>query len=39
VRKALSEIVRRHDALRTVFPSTRGEPRQVVVPFESLPLL
>jgi len=29
---ALEEIVRRHDALRTVFAATRGEPVQAVLP-------
>ncbi len=32
LRKSLSELVRRHEALRTVFPEVEGEPRQKVVP-------
>ncbi|HKH46547.1 MAG TPA: amino acid adenylation domain-containing protein [Thermoanaerobaculia bacterium] len=38
---ALEEIVRRHDALRTVFAATRGEPVQAVLPphSRSLPLV
>ncbi|HEU0076131.1 MAG TPA: condensation domain-containing protein, partial [Longimicrobiaceae bacterium] len=35
---ALSELVRRHEALRTVFRSTAGEPVQVVLPAAPLPL-
>jgi len=37
--KALEEIVRRHESLRTVFPEQDGRPSQQVVPFEphSLP--
>jgi amino acid adenylation domain-containing protein len=31
--RSLGEIVRRHDALRTVFQEQNGTPRQVVVPF------
>jgi amino acid adenylation domain-containing protein len=31
LRRALSEVVRRHEALRTVFPEIGGEPRQKVV--------
>ncbi len=38
---ALGEIVRRHEALRTVFPEIGGEPRQKVEPFRewSLPVV
>ncbi|MEW5930148.1 MAG: amino acid adenylation domain-containing protein, partial [Gemmatimonadota bacterium] len=35
---ALSELVRRHEALRTVFRSTAGEPTQVVLPAAPVPL-
>ncbi|MEO6196442.1 MAG: amino acid adenylation domain-containing protein [Thermoanaerobaculia bacterium] len=35
---ALSEVVRRHEVLRTVFPSVDGEPRQVVLPAEPVPV-
>ncbi|MBV9109626.1 MAG: amino acid adenylation domain-containing protein, partial [Gemmatimonadetes bacterium] len=31
--RALGEIVRRHEALRTVFPEVEGSPVQVVAPF------
>ena len=30
--KALNEIVRRHEALRSVFPESNGEPLQVILP-------
>src|SRR5437762_3091263 len=30
--RALDEVVRRHEALRTVFPSVDGQPRQAVQP-------
>src|SRR5262249_54015082 len=36
--RALREIVRRHEPLRTVFPSTGGSPRQAVVPHEAFAL-
>ncbi|HVT16315.1 MAG TPA: amino acid adenylation domain-containing protein [Thermoanaerobaculia bacterium] len=35
---ALAEIVRRHEALRTTFPSERGTPRQRIHPPAPLPL-
>ncbi len=38
LRRALAEIVRRHEALRTVFPEVDGEPRQRVVPAADFPL-
>ncbi|HEU4559898.1 MAG TPA: amino acid adenylation domain-containing protein, partial [Longimicrobium sp.] len=31
--RALGEIVRRHEALRTVFPEVNGSPVQVIAPF------
>ncbi len=34
----LSEIVRRHQILRAVFPDVDGEPTQVIVPAEPLPV-
>jgi natural product biosynthesis luciferase-like monooxygenase protein/amino acid adenylation domain-containing protein len=36
--RALTEIVRRHEALRTVFPSTGGSATQVVQPAAAVPL-
>ncbi|HLL82433.1 MAG TPA: amino acid adenylation domain-containing protein, partial [Longimicrobium sp.] len=36
--RALSEIVRRHQVLRTVLPLVDGAPAQVVLPAEPLPL-
>ncbi|HWM91030.1 MAG TPA: amino acid adenylation domain-containing protein [Thermoanaerobaculia bacterium] len=36
--RALQEIVRRHETLRTTFPETGGEPRQRVHPFHPFPL-
>ncbi|MCH9649691.1 MAG: amino acid adenylation domain-containing protein, partial [Deltaproteobacteria bacterium] len=33
--RALGEILRRHDALRTVFRSGQGQPQQTVLPFTS----
>ncbi|HEX8275451.1 MAG TPA: amino acid adenylation domain-containing protein, partial [Longimicrobiaceae bacterium] len=38
LRRALGEIVRRHEALRTVFPTAGDEPVQVVLPPSPLPL-
>ncbi len=34
----LSELVRRHEALRTTFPSAEGEPYQTIAPAGLLPL-
>ncbi|HEV2149199.1 MAG TPA: non-ribosomal peptide synthase/polyketide synthase [Longimicrobiaceae bacterium] len=41
LRRSLTELVRRHETLRTVFAETAGEPVQVVLPPEeaSLPLV
>ncbi len=36
--RALNEIVRRHESLRTVFPNRGGRPVQVVQPFAPFPL-
>jgi len=36
--RSLTEIVRRHDMLRTTFPSSAGQPRQVVTPPSSVAL-
>jgi amino acid adenylation domain-containing protein len=36
--RSLGEIVRRHDALRTVFQERDGTPVQVIAPFGGLPL-
>ena len=40
LRKSLSEIVRRHEVLRTSFPTVNDEPRQVIAPADAraLPL-
>jgi amino acid adenylation domain-containing protein len=38
LRRALEEIVRRHEALRTVFPATDGRPEQVVLPAGAMAL-
>jgi amino acid adenylation domain-containing protein len=38
LRRSLNEIVRRHEALRTIFVSDQGEPFQVVLPQLVLPL-
>ncbi|MCP3958279.1 MAG: amino acid adenylation domain-containing protein [bacterium] len=37
--RALSEIVRRHEVLRTVYGSTGGRPAQVILPAAGQPLL
>ncbi len=37
VRSALSEIVRRHEILRTSFPKTGEEPSQFIAPFGTVP--
>jgi amino acid adenylation domain-containing protein len=37
--RTLSEIVRRHEALRTTFPESEGAPLQRIQPFRSFPLL
>ncbi|MES4905601.1 MULTISPECIES: amino acid adenylation domain-containing protein [unclassified Streptomyces] len=36
--RAVNEIVRRHEVLRTTFPSTAGEPWQEIAPSLTLPL-
>jgi amino acid adenylation domain-containing protein len=38
LRRSLTEVVRRHEALRTVFEILDGEPRQVVLPAGPVPL-
>jgi amino acid adenylation domain-containing protein len=38
LKRALSEIVRRHEALRTTFPMVEGRPVQRVVPAARLPV-
>jgi amino acid adenylation domain-containing protein/non-ribosomal peptide synthase protein (TIGR01720 family) len=38
LRRALDEIVRRHEALRTVFSSAEGRPVQVILPPAPFPL-
>jgi amino acid adenylation domain-containing protein len=32
IEKSLNEIIRRHESLRTTFPSVEGEPQQVISP-------
>lgn len=39
LRQSLQEIIRRHEVLRTTFINSDGEPRQVIGPATSLPLL
>ncbi|MGC5546166.1 condensation domain-containing protein, partial [Streptomyces griseus] len=34
LRRALGDVLARHEALRTVFPDDRGRPRQLVLPAE-----
>ncbi|HEX7736849.1 MAG TPA: amino acid adenylation domain-containing protein [Ktedonobacteraceae bacterium] len=36
--RGLDEIVRRHEILRTIFPGQDGEPAQVILPAQPLPL-
>jgi amino acid adenylation domain-containing protein len=36
--RAVNEIVRRHEVLRTTFPAAHGVPKQVIAPFEPLQL-
>ncbi|HEX8391098.1 MAG TPA: amino acid adenylation domain-containing protein, partial [Longimicrobium sp.] len=38
LRRALQEIVRRHEALRTVYPAAGGQPVQLVLPAERFEL-
>ena len=38
LRSALAELVRRHEVLRTAFPSGDGEPQQVIAPAGAFPL-
>src|SRR5258708_40371664 len=39
LRKSLSEVVRRHESLRTIFPLQNGQPVQEIHPARPLPLL
>ena len=36
--RSLSELVRRHEVLRTTFPSVKGSPQLVIAPAEPVPL-
>ncbi len=36
--KAVGEIVRRHEILRTSFPAAAGQPRQQIAPFSGFPV-
>ncbi len=38
LQQALNDIVRRHEVLRTTFPTLRGEPVQQIAPDSTLPL-
>ncbi|MFL6196329.1 MAG: non-ribosomal peptide synthase/polyketide synthase [Thermoanaerobaculia bacterium] len=38
LRGALDELVRRHESLRTTFPSVEGQPRQAIAPAAPFPL-
>jgi amino acid adenylation domain-containing protein len=38
LKQSLNEIIRRHDVLRTIFPTTGGEPMQEALPNFNLPL-
>jgi len=38
LRRAINSIIERHEILRTVYPSEVGQPRQVVLPAQELPM-
>jgi amino acid adenylation domain-containing protein len=38
LQRSLDALVARHEALRTIFPSTDGRPRQVITPAGSVPI-